>query len=73
MSDPEIPQVGPVDPTKRTSEIDPDGGNAAALLDGKAAICLYNGTQYTSGAQICVGKIRLQCGGSGGWFKNGTC
>jgi hypothetical protein len=73
MSDPEIPQVGPVDPTKRTSEIDPDGGNAAVLLDGPPSICLYNGVEFTQGAQVCVGNKRLQCGSQGKWFPYGTC
>jgi|GEM_PF-2644207 len=73
MPDTTIPHVGPVDPTKKTSAIDPDGGEVMGLLDKAPSVCLYNDAKFSQGAQVCVGKIRLECGSTGRWFPYGSC
>ncbi|WP_432450209.1 DUF1496 domain-containing protein [Aliiroseovarius marinus] len=72
MADEEkIPQVGPVDVTKKTSEILPEG---EAGDDGdERGTCWFNGAQYSPGARVCSGGVLLNCYSSGSWGRVGRC
>lgn len=72
MADEEkIPQVGPVDVTKKTSQILPEG--EASDEGDERATCWFNGMQYSPGAQVCSGGKRLKCYSSGNWGYAGSC
>ncbi|MCO4841971.1 MAG: DUF1496 domain-containing protein [Yoonia sp.] len=71
MSDNEIKQVGPVDSTLQTSQII-EQSDAPAGEDTRA-LCWFNGSQYSTGAQICTGGKRLLCHHSGQWINAGNC
>ena len=38
-----------------------------------AAICSYEGRQYTEGAVTCMAEQRMSCGPAGRWVREGDC
>ena len=59
--EPKIIKVEPMDPTKKNS-----------LITEKGAMCYWNGTTYSEGAQVCSGGRRLMCA-YGTWSSVGVC
>ncbi len=67
----ELENVGPVDPTKRTSQILPEAAEGSTE-EGKAQTCYWNGQQYGHGAELCSAGSRLRCY-NGSWLNVGSC
>ncbi|MEN8656448.1 MAG: DUF1496 domain-containing protein [Marivita sp.] len=63
MSD-DIIKVGPVDPTKRTSDIVQDESG-----EDQRAICYYNGVEFSTGARVCGADYILICQSNGTWYR----
>lgn len=69
-------KVGPVDPTKYTSEIAGDFVKDDSLTSTATATeagCLYNGIRYSNGSRICADGTFLYCNADGTWSPGGSC
>jgi hypothetical protein len=71
--------VGPIDPTKKTSEVRSSVGGTIYLgnVEGqpvRGAQCFYNGTAYSSGARVCQSGTIMVCNQWGSWdFTYESC
>lgn len=66
----DIPQVGPVDPEKKTSEI--VAGAAPDEPNDPKGTCIFNGQEYGAGSKICSAGRLLYCNGVQ-WSDQGSC
>ncbi|MBE9592184.1 MAG: DUF1496 domain-containing protein [Proteobacteria bacterium] len=69
--EPEIIQVGPMDPNKKNSPIVEEAPPEEA--ESKVAICYFNGREYGIGAVVCSGGRLIRCYSNGTWLPAGTC
>ena len=69
----EVPQVGTVDPSKKSSPIVDGPAPQESGTDTTKRFCWFNGQQFTPGAQVCSGGVRLRCSTDGNWYKAGIC
>jgi hypothetical protein len=63
-------KVSNVDPTKRTSAINP---HASAGSEPSDVVCYWNGNPYSVGATVCDNHSLLRCEPDGTWSAVGTC
>jgi len=68
----EIPQVGEVDPSKKTSPIVDEDTPNESEIEVKDTICWFNDARYGRGARICSLGSMLVCQVNG-WFRIGRC
>ena len=68
--EPEIIQVGPMDPNKKNSPIVEEAPPEEAE---SMTLCYFNGTKYAAGAVVCSGGRLITCYGNGTWGNVGTC
>jgi hypothetical protein len=67
--EPEIIQVGPMDPNKENSPIVEEAPPEEAE---SKEMCYLNGIAYREGAHVCSGGILLRCHW-GTWGRAGSC
>jgi hypothetical protein len=67
MAEPEIIEVGPMDPNLKNSPI--MDNPPPKETSGQRAVCIYNNIQYSPGARIVTPTGVLECMPSGYWRR----
>jgi hypothetical protein len=69
--EPEIIQVGLMDPNKENSPIVEEAPPEEGAESAKALPCLFNGKAYGEGALICMEERVYRCSYKGSWRGTG--
>jgi hypothetical protein len=68
----QVENVRPQDPSKRNSPISTSAGEEPSGAGPTAAVCLWNGKEYTEGARVCDNHSLYEYR-SWGWVYLGGC